>query len=151
MFRDATEAEQAAAVRAAVEAQRRRSGGRLADVGPDAALLGPGEAYVRALATSGKPVPAARLRPEALDGGPYVLLREGEEVRGYAALPEAIDAAVANPVQSASDEPSTPPATATRSSCASTGGRPATTAPAAPTARPSPCAPPPATARPSRA
>jgi hypothetical protein len=64
-----------------------------AGVGPDWELVGPGPAYVRALAAAGKPVPAAALRPEAPAGGPFVLLRVGREVRGFVTLQEAADAA----------------------------------------------------------
>ena len=59
---------------AALTATARKQSG-IADLGPDFTLLGPGDAYVRALAAAGKPVPKEQLRPEAEIGGPVVLLR----------------------------------------------------------------------------
>jgi hypothetical protein len=93
MFLAPTPAEQIEAVRAVLNEQRRRSGGSRADVGPNADLLGPGEGYLRALAADGKAVPDDKLRPEALEGGVVVLLRDGKEIRGYTNLQESTDAA----------------------------------------------------------
>jgi hypothetical protein len=62
---------------------------QLPTAGPDWELLGPGDAYLRALATEGRAVP---LRPSPLEGGAIALIRSGQEVRGYITLKEAIDA-----------------------------------------------------------
>jgi hypothetical protein len=81
-----------------VLAEARRQS-RRADVGPDLVLLGPGAAYLKALAkASGKPVPQERLRPEAEEGGPFVLRRDGQVVRGWNTLQEAFDAAAGGDV-----------------------------------------------------
>jgi len=79
-------AEQMSLLRPLLEMHRRR----MPNVGPDLDLLGPGDAYVRALAAAGKPVSKDELRPEAVDGGPIVLLRKDKAVRGYAELASAI-------------------------------------------------------------
>ncbi len=79
------------AVRAATEKMIAEH--KLAEVGPDWNLVGPGAAYVRALAAEGRAVPEAELRPERLEDGPIVLLRAGKEVRGYLTLKAAADAA----------------------------------------------------------
>ncbi len=71
---------------------------QLTDVGPDWDIVGPGNAYVRALAADGKPVAEADLRPERLETGPIVLLHTGAEPRGFLTLKEALDAAANNDV-----------------------------------------------------
>jgi hypothetical protein len=77
---------------ARLEQARKRSG--LDDLGPNLALVGPGEAYLRGLAAEGRrPVPKERLRPEALPGGRIALIRGGKDFRGYLSLQEAFDAA----------------------------------------------------------
>jgi hypothetical protein len=77
------------ALRRVTEADSRKAGG----VGPSWDLVGPGEAYARALAADeGKPLVKERLRPEAPEGGPVVLIHSGKEVRGYTRLQAAADA-----------------------------------------------------------
>jgi serine/threonine protein kinase len=83
-----TVAEQEAVLRPILEAHRRR----LPNAGPNLSLLGPGDAYVRALAAAGKPVPKDELQPEAEDGGSIVLLRKGKALRGYPFLHQALEA-----------------------------------------------------------
>ena len=79
-------------LREATARLRQRPG--LADVGPDWNVVGSGDAYVRALAAAGKSVAKENLRPEAMEGGPFTLLRGGKVVRGYDTLQNAINAAV---------------------------------------------------------
>lgn len=67
---------------------------QLTDAGPDWDLVGPGDAYVRAMAAEGRPVADADLRPEQHEEGAFDLLRNGQRVRSYRTLQEAIDAAV---------------------------------------------------------
>lgn len=67
---------------------------QLVDAGPDWDHVGPGEAYVRALAAEGRPVAEADLRPEQHEAGPFDLLRNGQRVRSFRTLQEAVDAAV---------------------------------------------------------
>jgi serine/threonine protein kinase len=91
-----------AAVRQAVEEGRRQSG--IDDLGPDFSLIGPGEAYVKALA-AGRAVPRDQLRPEAEVGGPCVLLRGGKGVGGFPTLQEAVkDARDGDVVEVRSDD-----------------------------------------------
>jgi hypothetical protein len=72
---------------------RRPLGAAARDVGPEWDLVGPGDAYVRALERSaGKPIPQDRLRPPAPTAGPFVLLRGREEPRGHSTLQAALDA-----------------------------------------------------------
>jgi hypothetical protein len=70
---------------------RKESG--LNDLGPDLALVGPGDAYVRGLEADGKPVGKELLRPEPLPGGRVVLLREGKATVGFHHLQDALNAA----------------------------------------------------------
>jgi serine/threonine protein kinase len=72
---------------------RQRYGAGFADLGPDWDLVGPGEAYVRALAAEGRPVARADLRPEVWAEGPVVLIRGGKELRAFRTIPEAEAAA----------------------------------------------------------
>ena len=67
-----------------------RASSGLEDLGPDMSLVGAGDAYLRALAADGHPVPEDQLRPEPLSGGPIVLVREGKEVRGFLNLAAAL-------------------------------------------------------------
>lgn len=77
---------------AAALAQERRALER-AGVGPDLTMLGPGDAYVRALEkAAGMPIPKNQIRVEAEEGGPFVLLRSGKVVRGFDSLKSAFDA-----------------------------------------------------------
>ncbi len=76
-----------AMLRRETETVRRQKG--LSVLGPDWDLVGAGDAYVRALAAAGKPVPRDQLRPEAEEGGPFVLIRAGKVVRGYESLAAA--------------------------------------------------------------
>jgi hypothetical protein len=81
------------AVRQASEPMLRELGPAAHGVGPEWDLVGPGEAYVRSLEKmSGKPLPKEELRPEAVAGGPYVLLRRQQTPRGYLSLQAAINA-----------------------------------------------------------
>jgi hypothetical protein len=52
---------------ALLQGARQESG--LNDLGPDPSVVGPGEAYLRGLATEDRPVAREDLRPEALAGG----------------------------------------------------------------------------------
>jgi hypothetical protein len=90
-------------IREATAADCRKAGG----IGPSWDLVGPGAAYVRALAAdAGKPLPKERMRPEAPKGGPFVVIRASQEVRGYATLQAAVDAtADGNVVEIRSDGP----------------------------------------------
>lgn len=67
---------------------------QLKDAGPQWELVGPGDAYVRALAASGRNIPEADLRPEQHEAGPFDLHRNNELVRSYPTLQEAVDAAL---------------------------------------------------------
>jgi hypothetical protein len=62
----------------------------LTDTGPDMSLIGPGDAYVRALAAAGQPVSEENLRPERPDAGPVLLLRNGNLAKVYEDLVMAI-------------------------------------------------------------
>ena len=64
-----------------------------ADVGPHWDFVGPGDAYLRALQRDGRAPPRDRKRPDPLEGGPFVLIRQGKAVRGYLRLHDATDAA----------------------------------------------------------
>ncbi len=76
---------------AVATAQRRH---RLTRLGPNWDLVGPGEAYLRALEkATGKPIPEDLRLPEVLDGKPVVLLRGGKVQGSFALLTDAIDAA----------------------------------------------------------
>jgi WD40 repeat protein len=80
------------AVRQAAEPLLQRLGAAGRTAGPDWDLVGPGDAYVKALEkASGKPLPRESLRPEAVAGGPFVLLRNSETPRGYPTLQAAVD------------------------------------------------------------
>jgi serine/threonine protein kinase len=72
-------------------AARQRHG--LPTLGPDWDLVGAGEAYVRALAAEGHPVPPENLRPKPLEGGSFVLLRGRRAVAGHPTMQAALDAA----------------------------------------------------------
>ena len=81
------------AVRQASEALLRGLGPAVLGVGPDWDLIGPGDAYVKALEkAAGKPLPKEELRPGPAAGGPFVLLRKEEAPRGYPSLDEAVSA-----------------------------------------------------------
>jgi serine/threonine protein kinase len=77
-----------------VAALRLKHGETLNDFGPDWELIGPGEAYTRALAAEGKLVAHEQLRPRALAEGPFAVWHRGKVLRGYITLPEAVEAAV---------------------------------------------------------
>lgn len=64
-------------------------------IGPDWTLVGAGDAYVRALSAAGRPVADGDLRPEQLSGGPFTLLVEGAEPRGFPSVAAALAAAPA--------------------------------------------------------
>lgn len=57
-------------------------------------LIGPGEAYIKALAAEGRPVAPAELRPERFEAGPVTLIRNGVDIAGYATLQQAADVAL---------------------------------------------------------
>ncbi|HID77200.1 MAG TPA: hypothetical protein EYP56_14550, partial [Planctomycetaceae bacterium] len=83
---------------AMIESLKRETGAlrqmyALPNLGPDWDLVGPGEPYHRALAAQGNPVPEEQLRAPGLQGGPFVLIRGGEEVQGYISLQAALGAA----------------------------------------------------------
>lgn len=82
-----------ARLRLHVDELRGKLGPKFADLGPDWSLVGPGDAYVRALAAEGKPVPKDKLRPAAPAGGPFVLLQKGKPERGFVSLAQAANAA----------------------------------------------------------
>jgi predicted Ser/Thr protein kinase len=83
--------EQVASLRHQTTELRRRHG--LAKLGPDWDLVGPGEAYVRALAAQGQAVPKEKLRLPAPIGGPFVVVRNGNDLSGYPTVQEAMSAA----------------------------------------------------------
>jgi serine/threonine protein kinase len=60
-------------------------------VGPNWDIVGPGDAYVRALAARGEAVPEGKLRPKPIEGAAFVVLREGQVVRDFLHLREAVD------------------------------------------------------------
>jgi hypothetical protein len=75
-------------------------------VGPDWSIVGPGDAYLRALAAAGSPVSEDELRPEVLEGGPFAVLREGEVAGSHPTLESAVDAAAdGDVIQIRSDRP----------------------------------------------
>ncbi len=81
-------------------------GPALQNLGPQWDLAGPGEAYVRALAATGKTISKDQLRPAPADDGPFVVLRNDQLVRGYADLKDAVAAAGnADVVEIRTDEP----------------------------------------------
>lgn len=86
-----TGVERSTAIRDAV--QSLKDARKISDVGPDWTLIGPGDAYVRALAKEGRGVAEAELRPEQLPDGPITLIRDSKEVRGYSTLNTALEAA----------------------------------------------------------
>jgi len=93
------------AIRGEVEKVRKECG-LDANFGPDWSLVGPGDAYVRALAAEGKPVPKDQLRPQAPVGGPIVLLRPGEPPRGFLTLEaSSADLADGDTIEIRSDGP----------------------------------------------
>ncbi len=71
--------------------QARQSTG-IKDLGPEVTLIGPGEGYLRSLASVGKPVSNDDIRPERLSGGPFTLLHDSESPRGYPSLQAAVKA-----------------------------------------------------------
>jgi tRNA A-37 threonylcarbamoyl transferase component Bud32 len=67
---------------------------RLPELGPDWEFVGPGAAYVKALEKqAGRPLPRDELRPEAAEGGPFVLHGPGKKERGFLTLQQAVNAA----------------------------------------------------------
>jgi hypothetical protein len=89
-----------------VDLAKQNEANDLPELGPDWETIGPGDAYVRALAARGQPVSAEKLRPEAPDEGPFVLLREGQPIGGHATLQEAINAALSgDEIEIRTDEP----------------------------------------------
>src|SRR5262249_28120827 len=81
-------------VRHTCERLLRRLGPAADNVGPNWDLVGPGEAYVKALETaSGKPLARERLLPESLPGGPFILTGNKEKPRCYPTLQAAVNTA----------------------------------------------------------
>jgi hypothetical protein len=80
-----------APLRARTEELRGRSG--VGELGPDWPLVGPGDAYVRALALAGRTVEKSALRPEPDEGGPFVLLASSKGARSFPTLKQAMDVA----------------------------------------------------------
>lgn len=68
------------------------------ELGPDWALVGPGDAYVCALEAAGKLVALDQLRPAPLADGPFVLIHADKVVRGFAKIGDAVAAAVSGDV-----------------------------------------------------
>ncbi len=79
------------ALRRLTESVKERCG--LAELGPRWDLVGPGDAYLRALAAAGDARAKEPLHPRPPEGGPVVLFRGGKVLRGYADLQAAFDAA----------------------------------------------------------
>lgn len=79
-------------IMALLEDARKRN--ELPDLGPDLSLVGPGDAYLKALEAEGRSVIEKDLRPEALDDGPFVLIRDGKAVKGFAACQPAVEGAL---------------------------------------------------------
>lgn len=69
-----------------VEAARKEF--QLSELGCNWDLVGPGEAYLKALAAAGRE--AKELRPEVSAEGPFALIRSGAEVASYRTLIEAV-------------------------------------------------------------
>jgi serine/threonine protein kinase len=80
-------------LRGVVERTKQHEAKDLPELGPDWDLIGPGEAYLRALAARGEPVSPENLRPEATDEGPFVVLRDAKPIAGYVQLQDALNAA----------------------------------------------------------
>ncbi|MDB5334611.1 MAG: hypothetical protein JWN70_230 [Planctomycetaceae bacterium] len=81
-------------------------GAAMKDLGPDWALVGPGDAYVRALEAAGKKIARDQLRPEPLADGPFVLIHEDQIVRGFTNIGDAVAAAASGDVvEIRTDEP----------------------------------------------
>lgn len=81
-----------ATAKAYAERRRKDAPAELATVGPNWDLVGPGAAYVRALAAEGHPVPEGQLRPKAVEGAPFVLIRDGRAVQAFDQLGLALAA-----------------------------------------------------------
>lgn len=72
---------------------------KLAELGPDWDLVGPGEAYTKAREIAGgQPIPPDELRLEVPDGKPIVILRDGKVAASFALLNEANVAAQDNDI-----------------------------------------------------
>lgn len=81
-------------------------GAAFQELGPAWDRVGPGDAYLRALEASGKTVSQDRLRPEPPAGGPFVLIRDNQIVRGYPLIDEGVAAAISGDVvEIRTDEP----------------------------------------------
>src|SRR5262249_20058413 len=86
--------DQLRAVRREVEGLCGRLGSAARGAGPDWDLVGPGEAYVRALErAAGKPNSELKRRPDPPAAGPFVVLRNRQEPRGHVSLKAALGAA----------------------------------------------------------
>ncbi len=73
--------------------EQARAAQRLDQVGPDWDIVGPGDAYLRALAASGRPVPKEHIRPEPEEAGPLALVRNGRTVGSHPTLNQALGTA----------------------------------------------------------
>lgn len=80
-------------VRSVVDARRGLVRADSQPVGPDWQLVGPGPAYVRALAAQGQPVPSESARPKPIEGAPFIVLRNGQETSAHDDLGKAFAAA----------------------------------------------------------
>jgi serine/threonine protein kinase len=81
-------------VRRSIEAAKKEHAKKLGEVGPEWDLVGPGEAYVRALEKrSGQPLRKEQLRPAPTAEGPFVLLRDNKEVRTFSVFVDAVNVA----------------------------------------------------------
>ncbi len=87
VFREPLALHEPAPLLAAVQASatRRLQGlpAEFSTAGPNWDLVGPGAAYVRALAAAGQPVAEGQLRPAAVEGAPFVLLRQGKIAQAF--------------------------------------------------------------------
>ena len=74
------------------ETERARKMARLGQLGPDWNVVGPGDAYVRALAAAGHAVSHEGLRREPDEGGPFAVVHGGRADRGHASVALAVEA-----------------------------------------------------------
>lgn len=68
----------------------KKQGKAFVDLGPQWDIVGPGDAYVNALAAAGKAVDKDQLKPSPLSEGSFVLLRNGKVVKAFATPDQAV-------------------------------------------------------------